>query len=154
MPTFPHAASANASIRTPIVLRIYIVAFLAVWSGFLSIGFVLLLIHGSPVALVPALMLAFGLTLGYRMFRLSVVADEHGLTVRNYYTTKRLAKSDIEEFRIGRASNQPMGKTIHILLQDKEILSIDAASRVSITDRGKRRLTERLTNLETWLSDT
>jgi hypothetical protein len=132
-------------------MRVYVAAFGTVWCGAVLFGLVAALIHRLSVAIIPAGMLAFGVTLTYRLFRISAVADRDTLTVRNYFTTKRLARSDIEEFRIGRASNQPIGQTIHVLLRDKGILAIDAAARPYATRRGKLQLAERQAKLEAWL---
>ena len=145
---------ANPSIRPPRAMRLYVAVFGLFWCGIVFFGFVEALLHRATVAIIPGVMLAFGITLTYRLFRVSAIAEDDALTVRNYFTTKRLARSDIEEFRIGRASNQPVGKTIHILLRDKGILAIDAAARPCVTRRGKMHLAQRQASLDTWLSHT
>ena len=134
-------------------MRAYVAVFGAVWCGFVAVALVATLIHRPAIAILPAAMLAFGATLTYRGFRISAVADGDTLTVRNYFATKRLTRSDIEDVRVGRASNQPIGQTVQLLLIGKRILSIDAAARPYLTRRGKRQLAEGQAKLEAWLSN-
>jgi hypothetical protein len=54
--------------------------------------------HRSPAMVIPLLMLAFGLTLGYRIFRLSVAVGPQDLLVRNFYRTRRIARAYVEGF--------------------------------------------------------
>jgi branched-subunit amino acid ABC-type transport system permease component len=134
-------------------MRVYVAAFGTAWCGLVTFGLVEALLHQPSVAIIPAAMLAFGLTLTYRMFRISAISHGDTLTIRNYFATKRLMRSDVEDFRIGRPSNQPIGKTIHLLLRDKGILAIDAAARPYVTRRGKLQLARRQAELEAWLAN-
>ncbi|MDQ1724164.1 MAG: hypothetical protein QOG52_1192 [Frankiaceae bacterium] len=133
-------------------MRVYVAVFGTFWCGAVLVGFVGGLVHKSAVAVVPGVMLAFGSTVTYRLFRVSAIVEGDSLTVRNQFTTKKLTRSDIEEFRVGRASNQPFGQAIHILIRDKSILAIDASARPCLTRRGKLLLAHKRANLETWLS--
>ena len=150
--TSPNAPSTDLCIRMPRAAQVYVAAFGAAWCGFVAFALVETLIHQPVAAIIPAAMLAFGAALTYRGFRISAIAHGDSLTVRNYFATKHLTRSDIEDFRIGRASNQPIGQTVHLLLRDKGILAIDAAARPYITRRGKLQLAERQAKLEAWLS--
>lgn len=78
----PNAALSPASnrldvIRQPLGVRAYVVIFLCIWCGSLGAGLIAAAVHGSPALVFLLLMLAFGLTLGYRIFRLSVAIGPH-----------------------------------------------------------------------------
>ena len=74
---------------------------------------------------IPLLMLTFGLTLGYRIFRLSVALGPQDLLVRNFYRTRRIVRVDVEGFRQGALSQQPFTRAIYVLLRDGTVFPLD-----------------------------
>jgi hypothetical protein len=130
-------------IRQPAAMRLYVLGFGIVWCGFLV---TFLLDTGSPL---PVLMLAFGATIVYRTVRLGVFADVDGLRVRNNFSTKRFAWSEVEDFRLGPPSmGLPVGKVIHVLLRDGTIMALDVTTRPF----GRAKLERNLVALRSWLS--
>lgn len=107
--------------------------------------------QGSPAALVPVIMLAFGATIGIRTFRMSVTFEADALTVRNFFRTRRLRRDEIEGFRSGPMNNQPFGRTIYALLCQGSVFPLDAAGRPYPFGRGRGKLEERQAMLQSWL---
>jgi hypothetical protein len=112
----------RVEIRPPMAQRVYIVAFGVFWCGFLAVTIVG---THSATSVVPLIMLALGATMFYRMFQLSVIADETELLIRNHFGTKHVQRSEIEDFRASRAMGMPFGKAIHVLLRNGEIMTLD-----------------------------
>jgi hypothetical protein len=152
MTTAPGAATGDPNvIRPPTAARIYVAVFTCFWgSGVLTFGIVAA-VHHSPAVVISLLMLAFGLTLGYQIFRLSVTLNPDDLLVRNYYRTRRVPRADIEGFRVGSLSGQPFGRTVYLLLRDGAVLPLDAAGRMPLSGRGKAAMQDRLRSLQHWL---
>ena len=144
--------STDLRIRPPRLARVYVAVFGVAWCGGVGFGFVDALVHRSAAAVIPAVMLAFGVTLTSRLLLIGAITEDDSLIVRNHFVTRRLARSDIEEFRIGRVANQPINETIHILLRDRRILTIEAAVWPRFTRRGKQRLAQWQADLEMWLT--
>ncbi|MEA2826269.1 MAG: hypothetical protein QOG43_708 [Actinomycetota bacterium] len=134
-------------IRQPLVLRFYVVAFFIFWSSFL-VRFLL-----DAFCPIPVLMLAFGVTVAYRTVHLGVTADERGLLVRNTARTRRLERSEIEDFRIGDA---PMGigrgQAVHVLLGNGSVMALDVTMRPWLLRRGRAKLEGHLAALRSWLA--
>jgi hypothetical protein len=95
---------------------------------------------GSPAVLIPLLMLAFGLTLGYRILQLSVVIGPQDLLVRNFYRTRHVARADVEGFRQGALSQQPVTRAVYVLLRDGTVFPLDVTGRPYFFGRGKELL--------------
>lgn len=122
----PNAAVGPATnrldvIRPPLAARAYVVVFMCIWCGSIFAGLIAAAAHGSPAAVILLLMLAFGLTLGYRIFRLSVALGPQDLLVRNFYRTRRIVRADVEGFRQGALSQQPFTRAIYVLLRDGSV---------------------------------
>jgi len=152
----PNAAVGPASnrldvIRSPLAARVYVVVFICIWCGSVSAGLIAAAAHGSPAAVILLLMLAFGLTLGYRIFRLSVTLGPHDLLVRNFYRIRRIVRADIEGFRQGALSQQPFTRAIYVLLRDGTVFPLDVTGRPYYFGRGKTLLDDRTQLLERWL---
>jgi hypothetical protein len=99
---------------------------------------------------IPVLMFVFGTTLGYRLFRLSVALGPDDLLVRNYFQTRRVARAEVEGFRMGPMSTQPFRQTIYLLLSDGSVLALDVVGRLSFGARSKAVLAERMRLLQGW----
>jgi hypothetical protein len=136
-------------IRQPAALRVYLCGFGLVWFGFLvAIG----IRRGGASALVAGFMLLLGGTLFYRMLRLSVVADEAGLLVHNNSRTKRYPWTEVEDFRVGAPGMaMAIGKTVHVLLRDGTIVTLDVTTRPWFSKRAKAKLETYLAGLRAWL---
>ncbi len=138
-------------IRPPLAVRVYVVAFVGIWCGIVSAGLIAAAAHGSPAVVILLLMLAFGLTFGYRIFRLSVTLRPQELLVRNLYRTRRIVRADVEGFRQGAMSQQPFTRTIYVLLRDGTVVPLDVAGRPYFFGRGKTLLEDRMQLLQRWL---
>jgi hypothetical protein len=123
---------------------------MCIWCGGVLAGAIVVALHGSPAAVIPVLMLAFGLTLGYRLLRMSVTLGPEDLLVRNYFQTRRVSRAEVEGFRIGSVSTQPFRRTIYLLLGDGSVLPLDVAGRANFSGRGKAVLAERMRVLQRW----
>jgi apolipoprotein N-acyltransferase len=139
-------------IRQPLALRIYIAAFGVFWCGILVTG---LIATGAGIAVFAVPMLAFGMTLCFRLFRLGVDADAAGLMVRNNFRTKRFTWDEIEGFRIGSPQmGMPFGKVIHTLLRDGEIFTLDVTMRPWMIPGARHKLDSYLASLRAWVPQT
>ena len=96
-------------------------------------------------------MFAFGTTLGYRLLRTSVALGPDDLLVRNYVRTRRVPRAEVEGFRVGSISNQPLRRTIYLLLRDDSVLPLDAVGRFYVSARSEAVLAERMRLLQRWL---
>lgn len=155
----PHAAVGGATnrldvIRLPLAARAYVVVFMCLWCGIVLAGLIAAAADGSATVLVPLLMLAFGLTLGYRILRLSVVIGPQDLLVRNFYRTRHIARADVEGFRQGALSQQPFTRGVYVLLRDGTVFPLDVTGRPYFFGRGKELLNERIQLLQRWLGQT
>src|SRR4051794_41934275 len=102
---------------------------MTIWCGFVLAGLVAALTARSPAALVPLSMLVLGGWFGYRMFNLAVVATPGELVVRNYVSTRRGPKEQLEGFRPRAPSTGPFGKGGVALGRDDTVVSLDATAR-------------------------
>jgi hypothetical protein len=143
----------SAVIRPSIAFRVCFVVFMCVWCGFTLTALIAAALSGSPATVVPFLMLAFGLTFGYRMVRMSVTLDPQALTVRNIYRTRRIAQGDIQGFRHGPMSENPFTRTIYVMLRDGTVLPLDVAGRAYFFGRGQAVLDDRMRTFQTWLDE-
>jgi hypothetical protein len=152
----PNAALGPATnrldvIRPPLAARAYVVVFLCIWCGGVLAGLIAAAAHGSPAVMFLLLMLAFGLTLGYRIVRLSVAIGRQDLLVRNLYRTRRIARADIVGFRQGALGQQPFTRAIYVLLRDGTVFPLDVTGRPYFFGRGQRLLDNRAQLLQGWL---
>ncbi len=138
-------------IRQPLAARAYVVVFMCIWCGGVFAGLIAAAAHGSPAVVILLLMLTFGLTLGYRIFLLSVTLGPQDLLVRNFYRTRRIARADVEGFRQGALSQQPFTRGIYVLLRDGTVFPLDVTGRPNFFGRGKTLLDNRTQLLQRWL---
>ena len=137
-------------IRLPLALRAYLVIFTCIWCGFVLPGLIAAVINGPPAIVILLPMLAFGLTLGYRTFRLSVTLGSEELLVRNFSRTQRVIRAEVEGFRMGDVSRRPFGRTIYVLLRDGTVLPLDVAEHQARYGFGK--LENQMQSLQQWLA--
>jgi hypothetical protein len=111
-------------IRTPLLLRVYVIGFMVFWVGAL-LSFPI----ASPSdALLVTVMVAFGVGFMSRMAMVKLQVDESGVVVRNFIRTWRFDESEIEDFRFSRAAvGQLFGQVIHVLLRNGEVVTADAS---------------------------
>ena len=139
------------TLRPPTPLRIYVAVFSAVWLGFVLAFLVGAVAAGrSSGAIVSVFMLAFGGWLGLRLFSLSVVATRQELVIRNYLTTRRIAKDHVEGFRIGSPSMGTFGRAVVALVPEDTVVSLDATARPFRWLGGERQLDSALSALRAW----
>lgn len=140
----------RVSIRPPLA-RIWIVGFSIFWCGFLIVSS--LPPDRDPVGLVvTAGMLVFGVGLGYRLLRLGASTEGDVLVIRNNFRTRRLARREIEAFRVGEVNaGLPIGRAIFVLLTDESVVQIDGA--MSLGPLGGGRLDRTLSDLRRWLDE-
>ena len=138
----------SVSIRPPLVIRIYVVAFSLFWVG---ACLTILVQHGGQAAPVALLFIVFGLGMAYRLLRLGVTSDPTGaLVVRNNFGSRRLTRAEIEEFRIGSIGGLRLTqRTVQALLRDGTVYELDIC-RVPL---GRKRVTRQLEELNSWLHD-
>jgi hypothetical protein len=99
-------------------------------------------------------MLAAGVTIGVRLWRLGVIARGDEFLVSNYFQTRRLTRAEIEGFRIGSSHHSMLfGRTIYVLLGDESVLPLDVTTRPFVTKRQRARFDAQLNTLRRWVSD-
>jgi hypothetical protein len=125
---------------------------MTVWCGSVLAGFVAAVTAGSVAVFIPLVMLAFGGWIGYRLFNLSVVATSQELIIRNYLATRRVAKDQVEGFRVGSPSMGSLGRAVVTLIRDDTAVSMDATARPFRWLGGERQLNQALSELRDWLS--
>lgn len=113
------------------------------WCGGVAAAAAVAIAHGSAAVVVPVLMFGVGSTMGYRLFRLSVVADGETLVVRNNLRTHLLQRNQVEGFRSGTPSGShglPIGQVIYVLLRDSTLMSLDVTTQPLPFGWGQRRV--------------
>lgn len=142
-------------MRQPLWVRLYALVFGTVWCGMVAGGLVAGALRRSPAVVVPVLMLAFGGTLIYRVYRMGVRTDDGVMVVRNQWRTRVLQRAEIEGFRIGdSAVGIPGVKVVYALLAEGDLLSLDITASMVPLVGSRRRLDERLERLRTWHAGT
>jgi hypothetical protein len=142
----------QVTIRPPRAARIYVGVFTTVWCGLVFAGFVGAVLAGTPAAVIPLGMFAFGCTLGYRLLNVSVVATEDELIVHNYFSTKHVPKLQGQSFRFGSPAMGSFGKAVMVLLRDDTVVSMDATARLFRWFGGQRSLEAEIAELREWLA--
>lgn len=143
--------SASFELRPLLVARIWAAGFGTFWCGAVIVGGINALRHGTSGVLVAAVMLIIGVALAYRLVTLGVFGRGDELVVRNNFRTRRLTRSEIEDFRVGSASGGlPVNKAISVLLMDGSLLNLDVTTCLTVLPRGRRRLDQQLLTLRAW----
>ena len=107
----------------------------------------------SSQGLVVLPMLAVGIAVFSRLFRIRVRADSEGLLVRNRGLTRRFSWDQVEDFRLGDlAQLGPMSATvIHVIPIEGNLARLDATSRLLVANQGQARLDDYLAALRSWV---
>lgn len=140
-------------IRPPVSARVYVAVFMVFWCGSLAVFGARAIARGvMPTLAVLPLMLAFGVAVGYRLFRLGVVARGDVLEVRNNFRSRTVARKDVEGFRVGSpsAAGFSSGQVIYVLLRDDSVLSLDVTSTSLPLRRSREQVNQRLQRLRAW----
>ena len=105
----------------------------------------------TPGSWVPILLIACAVAFGYRMWRYGVVSDGgDGLVVRNTFSTRRLARAEIAEFRLGRLRFALPGRqAIRVVLRDGKVRTLDVTKGF----RGRPDRSPDLAALRSWLGE-
>lgn len=140
--------------RPPLLIRLWTVAFGLVWCGFVVVALTRTL--GSEealpaTALIPAAMLVLGVTLLTRLLRLGVDVHAEEMVVRNYWRTHRLARSGVEDFRVGDGPSNGPGKVLYALTRDGDMVRPDVLASALSGGRGREKLDRRREQLREWL---
>ncbi|MDX6650461.1 MAG: hypothetical protein QOJ97_2412 [Solirubrobacteraceae bacterium] len=136
-------------IRPPPVMRFFALVFTLVWCG----GMIAFAVRDgwSPALILSLVLLVVGAGLGIPMLGMAAIAVGDELIVRNVYRTRRLRRSQIEGFRIGRSPIMPFGRTIHGLVPG-ETVALDVGLTLFRLLDGRRALEKQLEDLRSWLS--
>jgi hypothetical protein len=137
-------------IHNPNISRAGIIGFGTFWCLGVLAFVVGLAIHGTPVVIVPVVLLVFGLALMYRMWRLGIVSHGDTLIVRNLLRTHGLTRAEIEGFR--RRSEQ-FERVGYAHLRDGTELRLDVTRQPHIFQRDPNTLDEQLDQLREWLAE-
>ncbi|MBO0830601.1 MAG: hypothetical protein J2P28_08015 [Actinobacteria bacterium] len=146
----PATARPNV-IRRPLAVRVFQVFFPSILCCGVLAYLILAAVDGSPAVVIPLVMLAIGLTICYRVFRLSVALRPQDLLVRNYFRTRRIARADIAGFCQGAVGHRPFTRMIYVLLRDRTVLSLDTTARPCLFGLGATLLEDRMQLLQRWL---
>ena len=104
----------------------------------------------TPGSWVPMLLIACAVAFGYRMWRYGVVSDGGGLVVRNTFSTRRLARSEIADFRLDRLRfTLPNRQAIRVVLRDGTVRTLDVTKGF----RGRPDRSPDLAALRSWLKE-
>lgn len=136
-------------IRTPLLLRVYVIGFMVFWVGAL-LSFPT---ASASDALLVAVGVAFGVAFASRMAMVNLQVDESGVLVRNFVRTWRFDRTEIEDFRLGRdAMGLPFGQVIHVLIRNGEVVTADASwASWGFLFGGRAKREEVLRRLREWL---
>jgi hypothetical protein len=140
-------------IRPPLSQRVGAVAFGGVWCVVLLSAFVVVIQHGSAVALMLLGMFVAGSVMIYRYCRLAVEIRPDHLVIRNWLRTRRVARDEIEGFREGPKLSFGNASTVFALLKDGRTLSLDGAEHPMFltSSYGRTQVEAHLQTLRTWL---
>jgi hypothetical protein len=135
-------------------MRLSLAGFGLIWAGILLARSVGAAAHGGWTAQpVILLVLAWGAFFTTRMYRLAVIPSQGALVVRNLFRTRTVPKGEIDGFRLGSPMlMMPLGRTIHVLLSDDTILTVDVFL-YSLGPGTSQRVEEQVQQLRRWLLD-
>ena len=109
-------------------LRLYLIAFAALWIAIV----VLSVLEGSgPGRLLPLIVGLVGGLWFARILSIAVEVNAEGIVVRNLFRTTRLTWERIDGFRVQRGLGfaSPLGRTVSLLLDEGDALTLDATMR-------------------------
>lgn len=141
-------------IRPSLLARAWLLIFFVVWCGLLIAGGIRALRSNPfPSVLLFVVMLAAGVTLAYRMSRLSVVVGKGDtLVVRNNWRTLRWSSQEVDSFNEARGSNNvPWGRSAQVMLTDRTAVNLDVTQTgLGLTTGNRMRLDDTLEQLRNW----
>ena len=115
-------------ITTGTGLRLYIIVFAAIWIGILME----IMLHAKgPARYLPLVIILLGCLWFSRIFGLVVEVSSNGIVVRNLFRTIRCPWERIDGFRVqrGLGFGSPLGRTVSLLLDGGDALTLDATMR-------------------------
>jgi hypothetical protein len=109
-------------------LRLYVVAFAALWFAILAL---VMLDATGPWRSSPLIVALVGGLWFARILSLAVEVNAEGVVVRNLFRTTRLPWERIDGFRVqrGLGYGSPLGRTVSLLLDGGDALTLDASMR-------------------------
>jgi hypothetical protein len=138
-------------IQQPLALRIYAVLGACVCGVVAGVFIVSAVADGQPGVLLFLLVwLAFALTLLYRILRMSIELLPDELIVRNLFRTRRLARREVEGFRVGSYGPMSFSRCVFALLRDGTMLTLDVTLRPALPGSWRKR-DGSLDRLHDWL---
>ena len=140
-------SSSDLELGLPTWFKAYVVIFGIVWCGTLAIGSFVSFSEGVSVfALVPIIMLAYGLFMFWRMWGIGVRSSGDELVLRNSFSTRTVRRNDIEGFRFGQWMS-PWHLVIFMMTRD-QIQPLHVTMHAPFA--GKRRAQRQLEELRVW----
>ncbi len=120
---------APVAIAPPTRFRLYLSLYFLLVTLFLVAVIATGLAHGALLALIAAGPLIGVVSLFVRGWQLSAFADERGLTVRNWFATRRFNRGVIRAFRLGGSATGWGRNAIQVLTTEGTSLPISASIR-------------------------
>ena len=113
----------------PTGLRRFAMAYFTVIGLWLLVFLIAAILHGAALAVVAVVVVAVGVgTYAWRWARISVVANDEGLIVRNLISSRTIPRSAIRGFREGGSSWEYPGRAIRVVLEDDSTVVIAATT--------------------------
>lgn len=138
------ADAALARYRTPLPGRVFVVVFTVGFIGFL--GSFLLRDDATPAAvLIPVAMALLALAACARSLRIGADLFAEQLVVRNFVRTRRIARADVADIRIGAALTEDFEQTIRLVTRDGSTVAVQA-----LNTRSQEALEARRDELRAW----
>ncbi|MGH2718708.1 MAG: hypothetical protein ACRDJU_09030 [Actinomycetota bacterium] len=106
-----------------------------IYSGLFGVGFFVLVVLNAFAAKkvglssIPLLLVLLGAVVCFRIFRTCLVADQRGVTVRNYLKTYRMKWSEVGDFRLDPPATRLEGWEMSVIRADGRPIRLDALRR-------------------------
>lgn len=153
----PEPQEEAAVAKAPVVIQAS--KAVRIYSGLFGVGFFVLVVLNAfatkkvGLSAVPLVLVALGAVVCLRIFRTSLVADQRGVTIRNYLKTYRLSWSDVGDFRLDPPATRLDGWEMSVVRSDGRPIRLDALRRpfVRNIDLNKPVLEAQRKQLLAWL---
>lgn len=153
----PEPQEEAAVAKAPVVIQAS--KAVRIYSGLFGVGFFVLVVLNAfatkkvGLSAVPLVLVALGAVVCLRIFRTSLVADQRGVTIRNYLKTYRLRWSDVGDFRLDPPATRLDGWEMSVVRSDGRPIRLDALRRpfVRNIDLNKPVLEAQRKQLLAWL---
>lgn len=128
-------------------LRLYIIVFATFWIG--SLVWIMIDENGTA-PFVPLIMSLVGALFFVRFFGLAMEVGSEGVVVRNLLRTLRLPWERVDGFRVqrGLGFGSPLGRTVSLLFDGDDAITVDATMRSWAFTGGHRQVQEMVTRLQ------